>query len=146
MISKINELFGFGNSAILGLALLMAASPASAQSVDLSDSTSIENYTELDKRSDVGNDSMSQVTNVNQLRDVAPTDWAYEALRSLVDRYGCIAGFPNQTYRGSQALTRYEFAAGLNSCLNQIERLIASSESVVREDIDTINRLTQEAL
>lgn len=88
--------------------------------------------------------SIDQVTNVNQLRDVSPADWAYEALRSLVDRYGCIAGFPDQTYRGSQALTRYEFAAGLNSCLNQIERLIASSESVVREDIDTINRLTQE--
>ncbi|BAU67352.1 Carbohydrate-selective porin OprB [Stanieria sp. NIES-3757] len=90
------------------------------------------------------NQPMSQVTNVNQLRDVSPTDWAYEALRSLVDRYGCIAGYPNQTYRGNQALSRYEFAAGLNSCLNQIERLIASSESVLREDLDTINRLTQE--
>lgn len=88
--------------------------------------------------------SRSQVTNVNQLRDVSPTDWAYEALRSLVDRYGCIAGFPNQTYRGNQALTRYEFAAGLNSCLNQIERLIASSEAVSAEDLETINRLTQE--
>jgi hypothetical protein len=87
---------------------------------------------------------MEQITNVNQLRDVAPTDWAYEALRSLVDRYGCIAGFPNQTYQGSQPLSRYEFAAGLNSCLNQIERLLASSENVAREDLDTINRLTQE--
>ena len=90
------------------------------------------------------NSSHNQVTNVNQLRDVSPTDWAYEALRSLVDRYGCIAGFPNQTYRGSQALTRYEFAAGLNSCLNQIERLIASQGSVSQEDLDTITRLSQE--
>ena len=65
------------------------------------------------------NNSVNQITNVNQLRDVSPTDWAYEALRSLVDRYGCISGFPNQTYRGSQPLSRYEFAAGLNSCLNQ---------------------------
>ncbi len=88
--------------------------------------------------------NLHQVTNVNQLRDVSPADWAYEALRSLVDRYGCIVGYPNQTYRGNQALSRYEFAAGLNSCLNQIERLIASSEAIVREDIDTINRLTQE--
>ena len=87
----------------------------------------------------------NQVTNVNQLRDVAPTDWAYEALRSLVDRYGCISGFPNQTYRGSQPLSRYEFAAGLNSCLNQIERLIASQESGVDPaDLDTVNRLSQE--
>ena len=29
--------------------------------------------------------SIGQVTNVNQLRDVSPTDWAYEALRSLSD-------------------------------------------------------------
>jgi hypothetical protein len=89
-------------------------------------------------------DDLGQVTNVNQLRDVAATDWAYEALRSLVDRYGCIAGFPNQTYRGSQSLSRYEFAAGLNSCLNQIERLIASSESVSADDLATIERLSQE--
>lgn len=87
---------------------------------------------------------MSQITNVQQLRDVSPTDWAYEALRSLVDRYGCISGFPNQTYRGSQPLSRYEFAAGLNSCLNQIERLIASSESVSSQDVATIQRLSQE--
>lgn len=89
-------------------------------------------------------DSLKQVTNVNQLRDVSPTDWAYEALRSLVDRYGCIAGYPNQTFRGNQPLSRYEFAAGLNSCLNQIERLIASSESVMREDLETLSRLTEE--
>ncbi|MDJ0589931.1 MAG: iron uptake porin [Pleurocapsa sp. MO_226.B13] len=88
--------------------------------------------------------SIGQITNVNQLRDISPTDWAYEALRSLVDRYGCISGFPNQTYRGSQPLSRYEFAAGLNSCLNQIERLIASQGSVAQEDINTINRLSQE--
>ena len=91
-----------------------------------------------------GGNSFSQVTNVNQLRDVSPADWAYEALRSLVDRYGCIVGYPDQTYRGGKALSRYEFAAGLNACLNQIERLIASSEAVLREDIETINRLLQE--
>jgi hypothetical protein len=89
-------------------------------------------------------DDLDQITNVNQLRDIAPTDWAYEALRSLVDRYGCISGFPNQTYQGSQPLSRYEFAAGLNSCLNQIERLIASSDSVSSEDQATITRLNQE--
>jgi hypothetical protein len=119
---------------------LLAANGAVAQNLSTSETLKqVESYQQGDS-----NSSLSQVTNVNQLRDVSPTDWAYEALRSLVDRYGCIAGYPNQTYRGNQALSRYEFAAGLNACLNQIERLIASSESVVREDIDTINRLTQE--
>ena len=100
---------------------------------------------QIDRYGQEGQNNIGQVTNVNQLRDVSPTDWAYEALRSLVDRYGCISGFPNQTYRGNQPLSRYEFAAGLNSCLNQIERLIASTESSVgQEDIETINRLSQE--
>jgi hypothetical protein len=89
-------------------------------------------------------DDLGQVTNVKQFRDVSATDWAYEAFRSLVERYGCIAGFPNQTYRGSQSLSRYEFAAGLNSCLNQIERLIASSQSVSADDLATVERLSQE--
>ncbi|MDJ0648506.1 MAG: iron uptake porin [Xenococcaceae cyanobacterium MO_188.B19] len=122
---------------------LVAANASFAQSLNETkvDST----LQQINRYQDSGsNRSMSQVTNVNQLRDVSPSDWAYEALRSLVDRYGCIVGYPNQTYRGNRALSRYEFAAGLNSCLNQIERLIASSEAILREDIDTLNRLIQE--
>jgi Carbohydrate-selective porin, OprB family/S-layer homology domain len=88
--------------------------------------------------------SMGQVTNVFELRDVSPGDWAFEALRSLVERYGCIEGYPDKTYRGNRALSRYEFAAGLNACLNQIERLIAASEAVLREDIDKLQRLLEE--
>lgn len=87
---------------------------------------------------------MSQVTNVNQLRDVSPSDWAYEALRSLVERYGCIVGYPDRTYRGDRALTRWEFAAGLNACLTQIERLIQEGVAIVREDIEKFRRLAQE--
>ncbi|AFZ38204.1 cyanobacterial porin (plasmid) [Stanieria cyanosphaera PCC 7437] len=117
--------------------------PAQAQPGNNSE-TLIENIRQYSNLETSNTESMSQVTNVNQLRDVSPTDWAYEALRSLVDRYGCIAGFPNQTYRGSQPLTRYEFAAGLNSCLNQIERLIASNESVSQEDLESMQRLAQE--
>ncbi len=133
---------------IIIAASLLTANGAMAQTAttEVNNSNSVDQTLETinNYQKEGRSNSMSQVTNVNQLRDVSPTDWAYEALRSLVDRYGCIAGFPNQTYRGSQPLSRYEFAAGLNSCLNQIERLIASSESVVREDLDTINRLTQE--
>lgn len=123
---------------LLGASLLVTSSPVSAQSVD-STLEQIEQYNQQAPSSQMG-----QVTNVNQLRDVAPTDWAFEALQSLVERYGCIAGFPNQTYRGNKPLTRYEFAAGLNACLNQMERLIASSESVMREDLDKLQKLTEE--
>jgi len=92
------------------------------------------------------NTAQDQVTNVSQLRDVSPGDWAYEALRSLVERYGCIAGYPDGTFRGNRALTRYEFAAGLNACLNQVERLIASSTAdfVRRSDLEALQRLVSE--
>lgn len=56
-----------------------------------------------------------------------PTDWAFQALQSLVKRYSCIAGYPNGTFRGNRALTRYEFAAGLNACLERVNELIATS-------------------
>ena len=91
-------------------------------------------------------DPMGQVTNVNQLRDVSPRDWAYEALRNLVETYGCIAGYPDGTYRGNRAMTRYEFAAGLNACLQQIERLIAASTAdfVTKDDLAILQRLMEE--
>ncbi len=88
-------------------------------------------------------ESLNQVTSVGQLRDVSPGDWAYEALRSLVERYGCIAGYPDSTYRGNRALTRYEFAAGLNACLNQIERLIGTG-GFDETELETLRRLIQE--
>ena len=129
-------------TSVVAASLLGFSNTVAAQTIPESSFQQFQQYSQEGTQGTSSN--LNQVTNVNQLRDVSPTDWAYEALRSLVDRYGCIAGFPDQTYRGNQALSRYEFAAGLNSCLNQIERLVASSEAVVREDIDTINRLTQE--
>jgi S-layer homology domain len=55
----------------------------------------------------------SLVTSVSELSDVQPTDWAFQALQSLVERYGVIAGYKDGTFKGDRALTRYEFAAGL---------------------------------
>ncbi|MEL6927446.1 MAG: iron uptake porin [Cyanobacteria bacterium J06600_6] len=130
---------------VLFAASLFSASGASAQTITAEKGAVNQTLEQINNYQDLKQGSQSQVTNVNQLRDVSPTDWAYEALRSLVDRYGCISGFPNQTYRGNQPLSRYEFAAGLNSCLNQIERLIASNTGGVDPaDLETIERITQE--
>ena len=130
---------------VVALLLNSIASQTYAQTVDF---PAVDNTFDQINRYAVpkNDDALGQVTNVNQLRDVSPTDWAYEALRSLVDRYGCISGFPNQTYRGNQPLSRYEFAAGLNSCLNQIERLIASGggNEVDPADVEAIERLSQD--
>lgn len=91
-------------------------------------------------------DGLEQVTSVSQLSDVLPTDWAFQALQSLVERYGCIAGYPDGTYRGNRAMTRFEFAAGLNACLDRITELIAASTAdlVTRDDLALFQRLQEE--
>ncbi|MDE5068590.1 MAG: iron uptake porin, partial [Trichodesmium sp. St4_bin8_1] len=87
-----------------------------------------------------------QVTSVSQLSDVQPTDWAFQALQSLVERYGCIVGYPDGTYRGNRALTRFEFAAGVNACLDRVMELLqaAIEDTVSREDLAILQRLQEE--
>ncbi|WP_293133974.1 iron uptake porin [Microcoleus sp. bin38.metabat.b11b12b14.051] len=89
---------------------------------------------------------LEQVTSVSQLSDVRPTDWAFQALQSLVERYGCIAGYPDGTFRGNRAMTRYEFAAGLNACLDKINELIKSGTTnlATKEDLTKLQRLQEE--
>lgn len=61
-----------------------------------------------------------QVTSINQFSDVRPDDWAYQALSNLVEQYGCVAGYPNGTFKGGQSMTRYEAAALFNACLDRV--------------------------
>ncbi|MBA3922063.1 MAG: carbohydrate porin [Nostocaceae cyanobacterium] len=88
-------------------------------------------------------DTMAQVNSVSQLSDVQPTDWAFQALQSLVERYGCIAGYPDGTFKGNRAMTRYEFAAGLNACLNRVNELIATAtgDLVTKGDLAKLQKL-----
>ncbi|MBV5262282.1 S-layer protein [Synechococcus moorigangaii CMS01] len=89
--------------------------------------------------------SLAQVNSVFQLSDVSPSDWAFDALRNLVENYNCIVGYPDGTFRGTRPLSRYEFAAGLNACLQQLERLISSgSGEVTVEDLAALRRLLNE--
>ena len=91
---------------------------------------------------------MAQITSVSQFSDVQPTDWAFQALQSLVERYGCIAGYPDEKYRGNRGVSRYEFAAGVNACLDSINQIISaatsSKELVTRQDLATLQRLQTE--
>jgi hypothetical protein len=86
----------------------------------------------------------SQINSVSQLRDVRESDWAAQALRELVERYGCIAGYPNNTYRGDRSMSRWEFAAGLNACLQQIERLVVQGNNFSQQDLDKLLRLSKD--
>jgi hypothetical protein len=77
--------------------------------------------------------SEAQVTSVSQFSDVRPTDWAYQALANLVENYGCVAGYPNGTFKGVQPLTRYEAAALLNSCLDRVTEVTDEIKKLMGE-------------
>jgi hypothetical protein len=89
-----------------GAVATSVASPVVASELNLN---TVDQYT-----------SSEQVTSINQFSDVQPTDWAYQALNNLVTRYGCVAGYPNGTYGGGRAMTRFEAAALLNACLDRV--------------------------
>ncbi|NDC15368.1 MAG: S-layer homology domain-containing protein [Synechococcaceae bacterium WB9_2_170] len=74
-----------------------------------------------------------QVTSIAQFSDLKPTDWAYQALGTLIERYGCVAGYPTGLFGGGQAISRLEAAALLNACLDRIS-----------ENTDSLKRLLKE--
>ena len=77
--------------------------------------------------------SKNQVTSVNQFSDLRPSDWAYQALSNLVEKYGCVAGYPDGTYKGGQAMTRYEAAALLNACLDRVTEVTDELQRLMDE-------------
>lgn len=119
--------------------------------VSIDKNVPVERYEILPKLEELGREgkgaeTTAQVTSISQLSDVQPTDWAFTALQSLVERYGCIAGYPNGTFRGQRSLSRYEFAAGLNACLDKINELISTglADKVGKEDLAVLQKLQTE--
>lgn len=77
--------------------------------------------------------SQDQVTSITQFSDVQPSDWAYQALNNLVERYGCVAGYPNGTYGGTHSMTRFEAAALLNACLDRVTEVTDELQRLMTE-------------
>jgi hypothetical protein len=103
------------------LIVLGVAAPLASHAADL-DMAAVNRYA-----------SQEQVTSITQFSDVKPTDWAYQALSNLVDRYGCVAGYPNGTFKGGQAMTRFEAAALLNACLDRVTETTDELKRLMKE-------------
>ena len=77
--------------------------------------------------------SLDQVQSISQFSDVRPGDWSYQALNNLVERYGCVTGYPSGNFKGGQAMTRYEAAALLNSCLDRVTEVTDELKKLLSE-------------
>ena len=103
-----------------------------AQSLDMGSVNRYQDQQDIDRMRAI-EAQMGQVTSVSQFSDVQPTDWAYQALSNLVTKYGCVAGYPNGTFKGKQAMTRYEAAALLNACLDRVTEMTEQVKRLLKE-------------
>ncbi len=139
----------FSKSALFVAAIAASLAGVSQASAEPQGTQLIQNMNRdalIANPSQLQNTTAQGVTSVSQFSDVQPTDWAFTALQSLVERYGCIAGYPDKTFRGQRATTRYEFAAGLNACLDKINELISAglADKVGKEDLASLQKLQEE--
>ncbi|MFM6021766.1 MAG: iron uptake porin, partial [Dolichospermum sp.] len=82
----------------------------------------------------------------SEFSDVPPNHWAFQSLQLLIQRYGCVSGYRDGTFRGNRNLTRYEFAVSLKKCLDVVNDIIAknTAELVTKQDLATLQRLQDE--
>jgi hypothetical protein len=76
------------------------------------------------------------VTSVDDLSDIQPGIWYYDAIVNLVEKYQCVAGYPDGTFRPQRSISRAEMAVLLNNCLEAV--------AINQEDIETIKALQEE--
>jgi len=70
-------------------------------------------------------------TPATQFSDVQPQEWSYQAIENLNARYGCLAGFPDKTFRPGQPATRGQMAALVNACLDRISEYQSADDARV---------------
>jgi Ni/Co efflux regulator RcnB len=120
--------------AMAGAGLLAPMAASAQDATSLSSTATISSYME---QQDIDRfrawESQNQVTSVSQFDDVRPTDWAYQALSNLIERYGCVAGYPDGTFKGGRAMTRFEAAALLNACLDRVTEVTDELKRLMAE-------------
>ena len=81
--------------------------------------------------------SFAQVTSVSQLKDVQPTDWSYAAISNLVSKYGCVAGYPDGTFKPGEPASRAELAALVSACIDRISEFQSAQDAQLAAALKT---------
>ncbi len=82
-------------------------------------------------------------TNVSELTDVVGNEWAYNALKELVnDSCHVLVGYPDRTFRGQKSATRFELAAALYKYEQCVEEKL--SKKADKADLEKFAALLDE--
>ncbi len=79
----------------------------------------------------------------NSFPDVPADSYAADAVAQLVE-LGIVNGFPDGTFKGNDAFTRYQAALVVSRLLDVIEENTASAGALSQEDLATVNNAVQE--
>ncbi|PSB08605.1 porin [Pleurocapsa sp. CCALA 161] len=89
--------------------------------------------------------NIESIPSVSKIKNIHTRDWEYRALKSLAQRYNCTSQWQSdETFsplrdwrshakgdRRNLPITRYEFAVGLNSCLQQIDTITSQQDLII---------------
>jgi hypothetical protein len=81
----------------------------------------LNNYLSLLEKK-VGKESTESAGRMENLTDIKEDHWATPAVRNIVDKYQLMVGYPDNTFKGYQTLTRYELAAVLRRFMDYVDR------------------------
>ncbi|MEY4520615.1 MAG: hypothetical protein RLZZ499_3215 [Cyanobacteriota bacterium] len=81
--------------------------------------------------------NIESIPSVSKLKNIHTRDWEYRALQSLAQSYNCTSQW--QSDRRNSPISRYEFAVGLNNCLQRIDTITIS-----QQDLIILQRLQQD--
>ena len=79
----------------------------------------------------------------NPFVDVPLNHWAYDAVQSVAAK-GIFIGYPDGTFGGNRAATRYEFAMATARMLAYMEQRIDEAGFATQEDVAMLEKLVQE--
>jgi hypothetical protein len=73
-------------------------------------------------------------------KDVQPTSWAYEAIQRLAAQ-GLLKGYPDGTFKGQRALTRYEMGVVIERLVNNLNDKLVTDGKVDEAAIADVQKL-----
>lgn len=88
----------------------------------------------------------SVVASANPFSDVPFSHWSYDAVNKLAAK-GILQGYPDGTFKGNKAVTRYALAMVTAKMLANVEQMMESgigTNLVTKSDLQTLEKLTVE--
>ncbi len=81
----------------------------------------------------IGRSSYDPNNRADALTDVKEEHWATPAIKNIVNNTGIMTGYPDNSFKGYQTLTRYELAAVLRKFVDYVDKYLIAANAATPE-------------